>query len=189
MKKKIAILLILAAVIIIAIIGTRLARVIPHRYVRHSTLPSKNVGVILNGDFEQGTTGWKGIGESLPHQIKTSIDHSHAHSGKSSLMIENREPRRPEIYATVAQTVPAKFQSRYQIQLWVKADAAEYGCLQIASSLNWVNMVQLPPGSCDWTNITFEVNTGWHNFIPLCIVSENRGTVWIDDITVRPLPK
>ncbi|MEI2394135.1 sugar-binding protein [Paenibacillus phytohabitans] len=106
-----------------------------------------------------------------------------SHSGNHSLKIANASPRQPNVFINVAQTLAVEPETTYEFKVWVKGDNARN--VWFPGGTGWKQRQPLPGGTYDWTEVTFEYTTAKGEVsYPLVILSENTGTVWVDDLSV-----
>lgn len=141
---------------------------------------------VRNGGFEDGLKGWSAFritGKEL--KIEGAVSESERHSGSRSFHISNQEPRRPHIYGTLSQKVWFVLPYHtYTVRFWVKGKDVKLGACEVATHPRWINPQQVPEGTYDWTEVTFTFDTRHRMFVPLRIISEGEGSVWIDDISI-----
>jgi len=154
--------------------------------------------LVRNGGFESGLTAPWGTGQYAAGrsswwtlgncQATAEADSRTARSGKQSLHVINRSSRAAQVYGTTQQPVPVEPGRTYRVTLWAKArNLASAGAVSVVVDEAWqIRPIQLPEGSYDWNEFTgtFALPDGAGQ---LRILSEDRGEVWIDDVTVVPV--
>ncbi|MEF2248516.1 S-layer homology domain-containing protein [Paenibacillus sp. IITD108] len=106
-----------------------------------------------------------------------------SHSGESSLQIKNDSPLQPNVYINVSQTIPVEPDTTYEFRVWVKGENAKNTWFPGGAAMK--QRKSFPSGTYDWREVVYEYTTGANETsYKLMIVSENTGTIWIDDIQV-----
>jgi len=151
--------------------------------------------LVGNGGFETGLsapwgTGQYSAGRSIwwtrgKCQATAEADSQIKRSGNRSLHVVNHSSGSANVYGTTQQPIRIEPNQTYRITLWAKAHRlASDGALNIAVDSAWqIRPIRLPKGSYDWRRFTatFALPT---STAQLRILSEDRGEVWIDDITI-----
>lgn len=167
-----------------------------------STVSNKK-SFVKNGGFENDYDGWgTGNNEGLSGRlsgkdafwarlfdvdITGEIDSRVKQTGLKSFKIVNKTPLRPHSYRTMSQRIDGlKPDTRYRISFWVKAESAKAGTLKIVTDFAWSYGRGIDPGTYEWREhiLDFRTKPG-ETLIDLRIISEDSGTVWIDEIELR----
>lgn len=151
---------------------------------------AQNGNLAPNPGFEQGNKSWVVRTATLDENVK--------HSGKASLKYSNSDPGN---YKVIVTHVPVKGGELLEFSAWVKGkDIAPekfgdkgagiylHAYDESDKSLGGSNP-PTPSGTFDWTQVQglFKVPTGAKKIaISLYIVKGNTGTVWFDDVLVKP---
>lgn len=146
--------------------------------------------VLTNGGFESGLDGW-GTGIYEPRespfwgQASASgvVASDEAHGGSASFKIVNASPFAPQIYRTMSQAVDVLGGAEYCLSFWAKTLNAQPGILSFAFNDAWSDRIGLPPGTNDWTSVSHDFVTEDSN-IDIRMITENTGTVWVDDVSL-----
>jgi hypothetical protein len=106
-----------------------------------------------------------------------------SHSGDVSLQIANASPIQPNVYVNVAQTIPVEPNTTYEFRVWVKGENAKNTWFPGGAAMK--QRKSFPSGTFDWREVVYEYTTGaQETSYKLMIVSENAGTIWVDDLSV-----
>ena len=160
-------------------------------------------GFPLNGGFEQGLEAW-GTGYiedsvrkyhppeegMLPLWVSPSAKATHAqlvldrvnpHGGTTAARLDHLTGKRDQHYSTLAQRVPVKPKTTYEIRLWTRA-AAPQGDWFLTAMREWEPHLNLPLTPA-WTRSTwaFETMAGEYTR-ELRFVFQAPGRYWIDDV-------
>ncbi len=156
------------------------------------------VNILKNGSFEEGLASAWGTG---PHSSYGStwwnsggckstagVDETSRKSGLLSLYINNPSPRSPNVYGTMAQRVATNEKQIYRLTLWAKANGlASGGAVSIIVDQAWkVRPIQLPAGTFSWKKFQAILSAS-NQYVDIRILSEDKGEVWIDDISMVAL--
>jgi len=106
------------------------------------------------------------------------------HSGGFALLIVNRSPSKAQVYRTMSQKVSVRGGVAHCLTFWAKTENATAGILNFRLNDAWTQSVVIGAGLPNWTFYQGQFVTEDGN-IDLRIVSENVGTVWVDDIELR----
>ncbi|MDA1055233.1 MAG: hypothetical protein O3C40_32835 [Planctomycetota bacterium] len=117
-----------------------------------------------------------------------TMDRAIKRSGTASLHIVNLSPRAAHVYGTTQRPIPVEPGRKYRISLWAKArNLASRGGVSIVLDTSWkARPIELLPGTYDWTYYTREFDSS-ADTLPLRILSEDRGEVWIDELAIAPV--
>jgi hypothetical protein len=151
--------------------------------------------LLTNGGFEEGLKGW----QLLPPDYTAAVDETVAHAGKASFRFDAKEFTGGYLWQRV-QLDPRRY---YRISMWAKTDGLTG---YFFTHLLPFNRHGVPIGwhganhSSEHHYVTGKTN-GWEErvlvtrFQPEAAevviyprVEDTIGTVWIDDIAIRPLP-
>jgi Carbohydrate binding domain len=118
--------------------------------------------------------------------VRGDIDSDNHKSGSKSFKITNNSPLEAHIYGSMSQRVTGLLKNTdYIASFWVKAERASRGTLEITTDLKWSKRKLIEPGTYDWKEFSQVFNTDNNTFVDFRIISEEPGTVWIDDIVFR----
>lgn len=135
--------------------------------------------ILDNKDFVNRYTVNRSGGVSATAAIVEGI----GHSGNNSLKISNASPRQSNVFINVSQTLQVEPETTYEFKVWVKGDNAKN--VWFPGGTGWKQRLQFPSGTYDWREVSFEYTTAAGEVsYPLVILSENTGTVWLDDLSV-----
>lgn len=147
--------------------------------------------LVVNGGFETGAYGspWgTGIYEPKPEAFWGSANASavidaDARSGAYALKITNSSPASPQIYRTVSQQIAVTTGDAYCLSFAAKAEEATPGILSIAVNDAWTVRSAVAPATTSYavSSLTFTAEKGT---VDVRLITENTGTVWVDDIAV-----
>jgi len=114
------------------------------------------------------------------------VTNAASRSGNSSLKIANATPFQSNVYFNVAQTIAVEPNTTYQFKVWVKGENAKNTWFPGGSGMK--QRKSFPSGTYDWREVDYEYTTGpAETSYKLMVVSENVGTIWIDDLSVTKL--
>jgi len=151
--------------------------------------------LVENSGFENRLEGW-GTGQYEPRNevfwgaadAAATIDTQIRHSGKMSLKIVNRSTRKPHVYRTLSQRINGlKRNTKYSASFWVKANNAAAGTLILTTDMAWSQRMAIAAGTYGWRQFTRIFDTGNNDFVDLRFISEDVGTVWLDDISFNEM--
>jgi hypothetical protein len=176
--------------------------------------PKAPVSLLMNGGFEEGFQSWGSgyyeteryhgslppfwgswlvMGDKAPEEVadvRGDIVSDIRHSGKYSLKITNKLTPKAHIYGSISQRVTGlELNTDYVAEFWIKADRASPGTLQLTTDLQWTHRTSIPPGTYDWIKLTHKFNTGDKTYIDYRFISDQPGTVWLDDTTLKRVIK
>ena len=160
--------------------------------LRDDALPEN---LLANGGFEEGMEGW----QMMPADYAAEVDSTTSHTGKSSFRFEAKELTGCHLWQTV-DIDPRRY---YRVSLWAKAtDLVGYFFTHLLPrnrhdvpigwhGANHANEHHYVTGTTDgWEErvlITrFSPDAAGVTIYPR--VQDTIGTVWIDDIVIKPLP-
>ena len=149
--------------------------------------------VVKDGDFESGVVPPWGTGIYEPRaetfwgaaNATATVDTGVSHSGRASLKIVNQSPAAPNVYRTMSQQDAVTAGAPYCLTFYAKSSTSSRGALSIAVDHAWQKRAAAAPGIYDWERFTLLFNAESAT-IDVRIISENTGTVWVDDISVTP---
>lgn len=160
---------------------------------------------VKNGDFEDDYDNWgTGNNESpvgrlygpavfwtrlTDVDITGEMDSRIKKTGLKSFKIVNKTPLKPHAYRTMSQRINGlKPDTRYRISFWIKTESAKAGTLKVVTDFAWSYGRGIDPGTYDWREYTLDFRTKpGESLIDLRIISEEPGTVWIDDIELKEI--
>ena len=137
------------------------------------------------GQYAEGKPTWWNSGDC---QSTAMIDYHVVHSGHFALHISNHSQRAASVYGTTQRPLSLEAGQRFRIEVWAKARLLNSnGGVSIALDRDWsVRPIQLPGGTYDWRTLTAEFT--WRGGDgQLRILCEDRGDVWLDDISIISL--
>ncbi len=143
-----------------------------------------------NPGFEQDFTGWGSAWVPSTYNIASFIDSNIRLLGSKSLKIVNNQPYQANVYRiSSSQDAPTTANTDYLISYWVKAENAGAGAFLSILDMDggWAKRFGMPPGTYPWMHKTYIYNTGASNLFLYAFVSENPGTVWIDQIEITKM--
>jgi len=106
-----------------------------------------------------------------------------SHIGDRSLKIENDSPYQANVFINVTQTLTVEPSTTYEFSAWVKGENARN--VWFPGGPGWKKRQAFPGGTYDWTQVTTTYTTGpSETSFPLVLLSENSGTIYIDDLSV-----
>jgi hypothetical protein len=155
--------------------------------------PGRNL--LENPGFENKLEGW-GTGQYEPRSevfwgaadATATIDTQTTHSGKRSLKIVNRSSRKPQIYRTMSQRINGlKRNTQYLATFWVKADNTSAATLMLTIDMAWSQRIAISAGTYNWREFKRIFDTGNKDYADFRFISEDVGTVWLDDISFREM--
>jgi len=124
--------------------------------------------------------------QSSVTNVNGSIDTEIKKSGNKSFKITNNSPLQAHIYGSMSQRITGlQENSNYKVTFWVRAERAGSKTFEITTDLRWIHRKLIESGSYNWQQFTYLFNTGNSNYIDLRFISEEPGTVWVDDIAVK----
>ncbi len=165
-----------------------------------------------NGGFEDGTVPW-GTGFYESHFLSRPalalgfmrstaqwyIDDQKPHSGKRSLRIEHETTQAPDTFSTYSQRVTLQAGRRYEVTYWAYLESTDG---RGSFSLRVVPSRTIQPSEWDrfrakinpgligqWQKLTREFETGTDTFFDIRFCAETKMKLWIDDVSLAPLPK
>lgn len=142
--------------------------------------------VVVNGGFEQGTSGWE---EQANGHVRAEgrIDRTERHSGKASFHITNASPFAAQVYYRIYRWQAVKPKTKYLIGAWSKGTGV--GKCWIGGGPNWMFRRQFPAGDYDWRWTATEYTTGPDETrFELMILTESpTRDLWVDDVYMAPI--
>ncbi|MEM7473376.1 MAG: protein kinase [Planctomycetota bacterium] len=175
----------------------RVNEILAERYIP-PTQPLARPGeeaALMNGGFElsldqywfQGaerTSVWVNQG-GCQATARSTLDFKHA--GKYSLRIQNVASPQPDRRGSMQQSFPTDAGKIYKIKLWARTRNAKDNTpsVHIGSGKDKATqrILAIPAGTLDWTEYEGEFEAD-SNLSVLKIVSEDQGTVWLDELRV-----
>ncbi|MEW6282126.1 MAG: CHAT domain-containing protein, partial [Candidatus Eremiobacterota bacterium] len=141
------------------------------------------------GHYESGNFSFGIWWNSLTCRSFAKMDGAVVRSGSASLRITNFTPAGPHLFGTSSQRIRAVTPNTlYEVSLWARADSLAPGAVQLILDAGWhVRPLTLPAGTYEWQPLKARFNSGDLPFIDLRILSQNTGTVWIDELSLRRL--
>jgi hypothetical protein len=149
--------------------------------------------LVKDGGFETGLVAPWGTGIYEPRSdifwgaasATATVVHSNVHSGSSALMIVNQSPQAPNVYRTMSQQVAVTAGAPYCLSFYAMSQDSKAGALSIAVDHAWLHRARPGPGTYAYHIFQFSF-TAESALIDVRVISENTGTVWVDDIAVTP---
>lgn len=138
------------------------------------------------GLYSQNGIWWNSRNAGSSAQVVNLNENQRPAGGTASaLYIRNPSGRSPNVFGTTSQRIAVIPGQTYEIRLLASANnLATNGGVNIAVDPAWrVRPLHLPQGSYGWTEFTGSF-TADANFIDLRIISEDRGEVWITDVSM-----
>lgn len=142
---------------------------------------------VVNGDFENGMTGWswKASKADAASQIVTTD----SHSGQSCLRMTNNTPYGPNVFGSLSQLITGlRPNTTYELSAWIKSTAAS-GCW-IGGGPRWTTRKDLPSDAVDWQRESLTFATGPADITWQLLINTDAPTqqLLIDDIVVMDAP-
>jgi len=162
-----------------------------HNPVDKNTIQQPNF--LNNPGFEDGFTDW-GTGQYEKKNglfwgradASLSIDYSNVHGGKKSAKLNNKSPSAPHVYKTICQRINnLKKYHEYEAEFWVKARNLTQSAFFVTTDMGWNQRKGIDKGTYEWRKYTHIFNTGDLDYVDFRMVIQNKGIVWIDDISFR----
>ena len=158
--------------------------------------------LVLNGGFEQELDHWgtgyyetdayrgklgtfwaSRLGDEIA-DVRGDVDSEVHHCGAKSFKITNNQTFMPNLYGSMSQRITGLLPNTdYLAAVWVKAERAGKRTLEITTDLEWKGRLTIEPGTYGWRRYTQVFNTGDSTYVDFRILSEDPGTVWIDDLS------
>lgn len=147
---------------------------------------------LLNGDFELSLDRYWRTTQATPTvwwneggaQAAAQLDDQTFKSGTHSLRIRHESLSKESTYGRIIQPVSVDAGATYRIDVDAKGLRLEEDSICIVVSNNFKKpVVSFPSGTWDWKALSGEF-TAAESEVSLQVVSKNRGTVWIDNLTV-----
>ncbi len=136
-------------------------------------LKNKNV-VILRKEAKEVTN------------VRGEIDSEIRRSGKKSFKITMGSPMGSHRYGSMSQRITGLTKNtEYIVRFWVKAERAGKGTFEITMDKEWNERKQIDEGTYPWQEFKHRFNIGDKRYIDFRIISEEAGTVWVDDISFK----
>ena len=157
-----------------------------------------NPNLLKNGGFEErsaapwGTGLYSGQGSiwwnSGNCKSQARLDEATKKSGLVSLYIYNPTPKNPNVYGTTAQRVTIRPNQLYRLTLWAKGNRiATPGAVSIVVDSEWkIRPIQLPARTFSWKKFE-SVFSLPAQYVDIRILSEDKGEVWLDDMSLVAL--
>ena len=118
--------------------------------------------------------------------VRGEVDAEVRRCGAKSFKIINNQPFVPNLYGSMSQRVTGlQRNTDYLASVWVKAERAGRRTLEVTTDLGWKGRMSIEPGTYGWRQYTHIFNTGDATFVDFRILSEDPGTVWIDDLSFK----
>lgn len=151
--------------------------------------------LLKNGGFEEGTSGW----EKRPAGYSAQLDTAEAHSGEASFRFDAREFTDCHIVQRVS-IDPRRY---YEISLWAKSEGLRgyfythllpfnrHGVPIGWHGANHASEHHYVTGKTKgWERrvLTTRFSPQTHSMVIFPRVTDAIGTVWLDDIAIKPLP-
>jgi hypothetical protein len=153
--------------------------------------PTPAPNLIADGGFESGLVAPWGTGIYEPQSqifwgsanATATVVSDFVHSGRAALRIANQSPMAPQVYRTLSQRINVTAGAPYCLSFWARSQGSQPGILSIAVNKAWTNRASIGGGTFDWTEFAHSF-TAEAAAIDIRLISENVGTVWLDDIAV-----
>ncbi len=78
-------------------------------------------------------------------------------------------------------------QSTFISSFWVKANNASAATLMLTTDMAWSQRIAISAGTYNWREFKRTFDTGNNDYADFRFVSEDVGTVWLDDISFREM--
>lgn len=118
--------------------------------------------------------------------VRGEIDSDIRKFGKKSFKITNDSPLEAHIYGSMSQRISGLMRNtNYIASFWAKTERASRRTFEITTDLKWLKRKHIEAGTYDWEQFSHVFNTGDNTFIDFRIISEEPGTVWIDEISFK----
>jgi len=118
--------------------------------------------------------------------VRGEIDSDIRKSGVKSFKITNNSPLEAHIYDSMSQRITGLIENTdYIASFWAKTERAGRGTFEVTTDLKWLKRKHMEAGTYDWKQFSHVFNTGDNTFIDFRIISEEPGTVWVDDMSFK----
>lgn len=118
--------------------------------------------------------------------VMGKIDSDIRKSGVKSFKITNNSPLEAHIYGSMSQRITGLMKNTdYIVSFWAKTERADRSTFEITTDLKWLKRKYIEAGTYDWKQFSHVFNTEDNTFIDFRIISEKRGTVWVDDMSFK----
>ncbi len=142
---------------------------------------------VTNPSFEDAFAGYTMQYNTAP-TAHFEIVATTSHSGSHSLEITNRNPMSPNVYKTFYQKVNGLLPNTdYRISFWTRAQNAMSGGtldLIVDGDAGWNVRLHSARGTHGWQEVGGVYNTREKTYFFLRFITEDTGTVYLDDVTV-----
>ncbi len=172
------------------------------------------VNLIKNGGFESDTEFW-GTGsveerirdgnhpedlKRLPYVVgdkpksptnsEGRIDTTRSHSfGTASFRLEHWHPKMNHRWGSLCQRVfGLEPDNWYVVTFWVRAENANNDSFFVTTDIPWKIRTYIPAGTYEWQKVSHKFYSGKEPYVDVRFVIESPSVVWLDDVSVKPLP-
>ncbi|NCB15241.1 MAG: DUF642 domain-containing protein [Synergistales bacterium] len=106
-------------------------------------------------------------------------------SASTALYLVNNSGRTPHVFGSTSQRITVRKGARYTVSFWASArNLASRGAVNIAVDPQWnIRPISMDAGSYGWTFFSGTF-TAPDNYVDLRIIFEDRGEVWITEMTL-----
>ncbi len=154
-------------------------------FTPHLLAQQPSTFTVRNGDFEQGHSHWY-FSATNKAKATATVDKRVAHDGKMSIRLTNQTPKTPNVFGTFYQTIHnLKPMTAYQLTFWCKANDVKHAW--VGGGEKWEIRKQLPEGTYDWKQLTFDFATGINqrDFTLRFNVDGMTDSLWIDTLDIK----
>ncbi len=142
---------------------------------------------IRNGGFELKDGSWSFVAFNGVRAIG-QIDSVVKKDGHASFHLENSSPLAPNVYGLLGQRMFGLQPNRwYRLRFQARSAHGDAGAMFFTTDTPWVSH-NLPRGPFDWREFIHDFTPGPYNFADLIFVAQAPLSVWLDSISVTPLP-
>jgi len=147
---------------------------------------------LLNGDFELSLERYWRTTHATPTvwwneggaRATAQLDDQTFKSGTRSLRIRHESPAAKSTYGRIIQPISVGAGATYRINVDAKGLRLKSDSICVVVNSDFENpVVSFPAGTWDWQPLSGEF-TAAESEVSVQVVSRNRGTVWIDNLTV-----
>ena len=80
-----------------------------------------------------------------------------------------------------------KRNTQYVATFWVKANNASAATLMLTTDMAWSQRIAISAGKYNWREFKKIFDTGNNDYTDFRFITEDVGTVWLDDISFREM--